>query len=46
MRARHASERGFIDIRRDDSHGVAPGNPIRLNGLAEIPAKIGKVLVI
>jgi hypothetical protein len=45
IRPRHAWGSGVVRIARIDTHGIEPLSPIIFNSLAEIPAKIEKVLI-
>jgi hypothetical protein len=45
IRPKHAWGSGVVRIASNPSHGIAPKKPIPFNSLAEIPAKIEKVLI-
>ncbi|HEU0130301.1 MAG TPA: hypothetical protein VFQ85_04830 [Mycobacteriales bacterium] len=42
---KHAWDAGVVRIERNASHGIAPTAPIPFNGMAELSAKIEKVLI-
>ena len=42
---KHVWDSGVVRISSNKTHGVVPGNPIPFNGLAEIPAKLEKLLL-
>ena len=44
IRPKNAWDSGVILLARNPSHGISPGPPLPFNGLAEIPAKLEKVL--
>jgi hypothetical protein len=45
IRPKHAWGSGVVRIERNASHGIVPGKPIVFGSMAEIPAKIEKVLI-
>jgi hypothetical protein len=45
IRPRHAWGAGVVRIEPNDAHGIESGEPTPFNSLAEIPAKIEKVLI-
>ncbi len=45
IRPKHAWGSGVIRIDGNPSHGIVPKDPIMFNSMAEIPAKIEKVLI-
>jgi hypothetical protein len=42
---KHAWGAGVVRIASNDSHGIVPGTPVPFNSLAEVPAKIEKLLI-
>jgi hypothetical protein len=42
---KHAWGAGLVRIKGNDAHGIVPGEPVLFNSLAEIPAKIEKLLI-
>jgi hypothetical protein len=45
IRPKHAWGSGVVRIASNPSHDIVPRDPIMFNSLAEIPAKIEKVLI-
>lgn len=42
---KHAWDAGVVRIAKNDAHGIKPGAPIPFNGMADLPAKIEKLLL-
>jgi hypothetical protein len=42
---KNAWDGGVVHVQGNKSHGIEPMNPIPFNGMAELPAKIEKVLL-
>jgi hypothetical protein len=45
IRPKHAWGQGMVLINPNDAHGISTGDRVPFNSLAEIPAKIEKVLI-
>jgi hypothetical protein len=45
IRPKHAWGAGVVRLEPNDSHGIPSANPVPFNSIAEIPAKIEKVLI-
>ncbi len=45
IRLKHAWGSGVVRMEPNDAHGIEGGEPVPFNSLAEIPAKIEKVLI-
>jgi hypothetical protein len=42
---KHAWGSGVVKMERNDAHGITSGEPLLFNSMAEIPAKLEKVLI-
>jgi len=45
IRPKHAWTNGSVQMDRNDSHGIEPGNPVLFNSLMEIMPAIEKILI-
>jgi hypothetical protein len=45
IRPKHAWAAGVVRLEPNDSHGIRSASPVPFNSIAEIPAKIEKVLI-
>src|SRR5688500_18724683 len=45
IRPKHAWGSGIVGISSNGAHGISPGDFVPFNSMAEIPAKIEKVLI-
>ncbi len=42
---KHIWDTGVVDIARNKSHGIVPGNPVPFNSIAELPSKLEKLFI-
>ena len=42
---KHAWDAGVVLLQRNETHGIAPKDPLPFNGMADLPSKIEKVLL-
>jgi len=45
IRPRHGWTSGVVRMKRNESHGITPGEPIMFNSLMQLPASIEELLL-